>query len=124
MNKIIISKQTELSTVPNSIVVTDLNNQQYYFPPGSPNQLFSIDVLGNIVWKSVVDVMSLRTKNIQTGVTGNTITLPSTPNISTLDVYLNGTLQTETIDYNISGNIITFVTSLINSDIINSIYFI
>lgn len=62
-------------------------------------------------------------KDKQTGITITTVTLPSTPLVgSIVDVYRNGLLQNNPEDYSITGNTITFVNTLVASDIIITQY--
>lgn len=79
-------------------------------------------VTGEVEYQSITAIVASRTKNVQT-VSGTTVTLPTTPNILTLDVYRNGLLQEEGVDYTVSGNTLTFTVTLA-SEKIASIYFI
>lgn len=67
---------------------------------------------------------ALPIKNVQTGMTGTMVNLPSVP-ISNLptDVYLNGVLKEEAQDYTISSNTINFTFNLNTSDKITTKYF-
>lgn len=64
-------------------------------------------------------------KNVQVGISGNVVILPSVPAASTImDVYLNGHLLTESTDYTHSGGgNLLFAPTLIPSDIITTKYY-
>ena len=66
--------------------------------------------------------------DIQTGITGTTVTLPSTP-ITSIENFLDVTvgiprIQGEDNDYTISGDVITFQFTLQASDIIRTKYIV
>ena len=57
-NRIRIGKQTELSTTPRSVVVTDSINEQQYVPPGINGDLFTI-VSGVPTWQAPIPFNNL-----------------------------------------------------------------
>lgn len=73
----------------------------------------------NPVWSNTVSEV----RDNQTGITGTTVTLPSTPT-SDLKVYRNGQLQIVggTNDYTVSGATITFSVALLAWEQVSSIY--
>lgn len=65
-------------------------------------------------------------KNIQTGSTSNTVTLPLTPAPYTThitDVFINGVLKEEGEDYTISSNTITLAFNLVATDKVTTRYY-
>jgi hypothetical protein len=63
-------------------------------------------------------------KNTQIMSAGNQITLPFLPLINTpIDVFLNGILKEETVDYTVSSNVITFSFSFQSNDKITTKYY-
>jgi hypothetical protein len=64
-------------------------------------------------------------RNDQTGNTGVTVTLPSTPLSDTpVLVYVNGLLKTDPDDYSISGDTVTLTFSLVSADKITTLYYV
>jgi hypothetical protein len=88
----------------------------------TPTNFLYTDVNGKLLSTTLAQIVASRTKDTQT-VTGTTVTLPSTPNVATLDVYKNGLLQEELVDYTVAGAVITFIVPLVTEKI-TSIYFV
>lgn len=66
-----------------------------------------------------------RVKNTQIGLTGNTVTLPSTPvAYRNPDVYVNGLLLEEGSDYTVAGPLLTFIVMFTILDKVTTIYYI
>lgn len=61
------------------------------------------------------------TQNVSSGVT---VTLPSTPKTGTIvDVYFNGILQEESVDYTISGATLTFTNTFVSGNKVTTRYY-
>lgn len=58
-------------------------------------------------------------KDVYTGNTGTTVALTTAPDATyPIDVFLNGQLMTETADYTIAGTTLTFLTTLVATDVV------
>jgi hypothetical protein len=77
-----------------------------------------------LYWTGTAWAVSNFRKNVQTVVSGTTVSLPEVPNsLLPIDVYLNGILKEETVDYTIVSSTITFTFSFITNDKITTKYF-
>jgi len=82
MSRIRISKETELSLVPRSLVVTDASNEQMYLAPGTAGQVLTI-VAGVPTWTAApADVLTSIAYNGTTGVLSYVDELGATTNIN------------------------------------------
>lgn len=92
----------------------------------TPVNFLYTDSNGKILSTTLSQILANEIKDTQTGITGTTLTLPSTPIATTLKVFKNGQLLDEgvTNDYTLSGNVLTFTISLVSSDKIKSFYFV
>lgn len=71
-------------------------------------------------WVPITEVI-----NVQIGLTGNTVTLPSTPVAHKIPkVFFNGALLEEGSDYTRSGVTLTFIFSFLLTDKVTTIYYI
>lgn len=58
MERLKIQKQIEKSSVPGSIIVTDVLGEPGYIAPGTPGMSLTIDINGNVVWGIVTNVLT------------------------------------------------------------------
>lgn len=119
-------------------VLNFVNSPTFIITDDSLNNATNVALAANLVQISLISPTSGATlyfngtswaqaipvKNVQTGMTGTIVTLPSVP-ISNLptDVYLNGVLKEEAQDYTISSNTINFTFNLVTSDKVTTKYF-
>lgn len=69
-------------------------------------------------------IKALPTRDVQAVSSGTTVTLPSTPKTGTIvDVYLNGVLQEDTVDYTISGVTLTFTNAFVSGNKVTTRYY-
>lgn len=100
---------------------------------GNPVGIFNIIdfVGGTITDTSIGDIKQVQVDlnstgatyvdDVQTGITGTTVTLPSTPS-DELRVFRNGVLQERNNDYTITANVITFSVALTSGETVESLY--
>lgn len=78
-----------------------------------------------LIYSSGSWVAASQLREKQTGLTGTSMTLASSPLASTpIQIYKNGQLIEDTDDYTIAGATVTFVATLSSSDKITAIYYI
>jgi len=93
-----------------------------------PNFIAPITAPANgdiLYWNGTAWEAITRVVNTQIGLTGNTVTLPSTPvAYRAPDVYFNGSLLEAGSDYTIAGTLLTFIFTFTLLDKVTTIYYI
>lgn len=114
------------------VLLTSLSSSQILTYNGSewvntnpPPSLPSGSGPGQILyWDGGAWVAATPRKNVQQVNSGNQYNLPETPlSALPIDVYLNGVLKEQSVDYNISGAVITFAFNFITNDKVTTKYF-
>lgn len=129
MARIRIGKQTELSTVGGSVVITDiLTAEQKYLPQGTTGQVLTADTVLGPKWTNGL-AYTEKVDTFSPAAAQTTVTLTSTPQAGYIvDVYRNGIRQTLTTDYTIAGTTITFLvpfdasSGATNTELVNVAY--